>query len=1136
MAAQVVAQGSFTGADDITEITFADYTPVATGNVLVMVVDGRGTNNRAADWEIAPYNPANGQEEGTLSFGQGYDLAISADRNVKVFIGISWDDINFARLITSTPPDVGTSTYASVYEVASGLGSVYPIPFTNQISNAAPAIQSLTLEPWLGGLMPSYDKQGIYLAVAVEGLDDPVGSITFQSETPDNTIIGGTHILAVGERALNTNEDVSYEITSANGGGGLLVAQMVVPQSAYTEVASENFASSIGTIPAPQKGNLMVLGVRGTSLSLPNAPAGWTSEGFQTAGSGNHWVGVFWKEAEAGEDTSLSIPGATDMAYREIGGYLRAPRRRQIVKSTGPDIVGLDPIVTANNDAFIMSVGSPSDTADVWAALPSLELSTVPAGIITGGLGVDFWPFNTYPIFAGALGADDAQQSVTTDLAFIALTFDDDPNVPLDTDAPVAGDNSYTASFDTALVVDAPGVLANDTGNTLTVSAWGTPSHGTVVGNSDGSFIYTPEVGFSGADSFTYTVSNGDGQTDTGTVVVTVQNANQTSQTYLFPDEGQRLLYTPGVRRGSALTSARGTEVYVYEQAEGGSLADITDEDGDPIAGSLLVVDDDSLIPPFYGPLGVTTLWVEVAGSGVRQEVRASSADRLDKGDGGNGGAVDARPHEMLPLTVSRHTPFTAWTQNGRSLTAAPQPSLGATVMFSDASLPIELGATPGSNGWLQAPKQGDPLRLSLVAIHIGPDPDVAAEAHITLTWQPFDIQTQQPVGPEIQTNEIIPLIGMTEYTALLVQGVTFEDMPVGGVELTIPEYPPGTNLMLAGASMHTQEAGTGDPITGLCLSLTFSMYQGTESLIPRLATDINLVSGMVFPHFPSLTIDPGAFYGGTKSMEVNGYSIVFRDHGFDPDQEVSLTSDHEAVPGSLTLLVNGEIRGSNAPSTPESFARLVDLPDSLTAGYRIDQTDLGNRTISVRKSRVIPAATGGLWDDAGSTPISFTPGDPEGVARVTEGNWPTGQLVAPRVAHIASASDAAHQGWWEVFAVQADPIAINGTYLGVDDFADPKPNVGDIYFQRVVELNGRWVDDSMFGGTPILAGKPWHLRITSQDGMGANSSPLLVDGVDVEMDGLNSAHWNGDPTTAQEAINRMAALLYTLNSNTPIP
>ena len=68
-------------------------------------------------------------------------------------------------------------------------------------------------------------------------------------------------------------------------------------------------------------------------------------------------------------------------------------------------------------------------------------------------------------------------------------------------------------------------VLANDTdvdGDALTVTGSTDGAHGTVACTGAGVCTYTPATGYSGPNSFTYTVSDGHGGTATGTVTVTV--------------------------------------------------------------------------------------------------------------------------------------------------------------------------------------------------------------------------------------------------------------------------------------------------------------------------------------------------------------------------------------------------------------------------------------------------------------------------------------------------------------------------------------------------------------------------------------------------------------------------------------
>jgi len=72
----------------------------------------------------------------------------------------------------------------------------------------------------------------------------------------------------------------------------------------------------------------------------------------------------------------------------------------------------------------------------------------------------------------------------------------------------VATSDFYYAREGTALVVSAPGVLANDSGLGLTATLVNRPAHGTLSLNGNGSFTYTPTNNFTGMDGFTYRASN----------------------------------------------------------------------------------------------------------------------------------------------------------------------------------------------------------------------------------------------------------------------------------------------------------------------------------------------------------------------------------------------------------------------------------------------------------------------------------------------------------------------------------------------------------------------------------------------------------------------------------------------------
>ena len=95
-----------------------------------------------------------------------------------------------------------------------------------------------------------------------------------------------------------------------------------------------------------------------------------------------------------------------------------------------------------------------------------------------------------------------------------------DVTVTPEPDAPNAVNDSATAGVGTPVVIP---VLANDNdpdGDTLQVIAVTQGTDGAVTINPDNTVSYTSGVGFTGTDSFTYTIDDGNGGTDTATVSI----------------------------------------------------------------------------------------------------------------------------------------------------------------------------------------------------------------------------------------------------------------------------------------------------------------------------------------------------------------------------------------------------------------------------------------------------------------------------------------------------------------------------------------------------------------------------------------------------------------------------------------
>ncbi|MEO0947788.1 MAG: cadherin-like domain-containing protein [Cyanobacteria bacterium J06641_5] len=92
--------------------------------------------------------------------------------------------------------------------------------------------------------------------------------------------------------------------------------------------------------------------------------------------------------------------------------------------------------------------------------------------------------------------------------------------------APIALGDSFVLDEDASLTI-AP--LENDSdadGDTLTISSFTQPSSGTLTDNGDGTLTFTPLANFAGTDSFTYTITDGNGAFATATANLTIQAVN----------------------------------------------------------------------------------------------------------------------------------------------------------------------------------------------------------------------------------------------------------------------------------------------------------------------------------------------------------------------------------------------------------------------------------------------------------------------------------------------------------------------------------------------------------------------------------------------------------------------------------
>ncbi len=171
--------------------------------------------------------------------------------------------------------------------------------------------------------------------------------------------------------------------------------------------------------------------------------------------------------------------------------------------------------------AIPVLIGDTDIDGDALAIISVSAASRGTVAITGGGAGLTYQPDPdengadafTYRVSDGVGGSDVAAVSITI--------------APVN-DAPVADDETLTVAEGAALTTVL--VLVGDTdveGDPLTIIAKTNGTKGAVTIAAGGTSVtYKPYAGFSGPNSFTYTISDGHGGTDIGTVTVTITGVN----------------------------------------------------------------------------------------------------------------------------------------------------------------------------------------------------------------------------------------------------------------------------------------------------------------------------------------------------------------------------------------------------------------------------------------------------------------------------------------------------------------------------------------------------------------------------------------------------------------------------------
>lgn len=151
----------------------------------------------------------------------------------------------------------------------------------------------------------------------------------------------------------------------------------------------------------------------------------------------------------------------------------------------------------------------------------SVIITTQP---LYGSASVDVLGFVTYTPDSDYFGLDQFSYTVKDSAGVASNVAIVDVTVTAVNDAPVANTDSVSTTENTAVIID---VLNNDAdldGDTLSVSAVTQGAYGVVTINSGANVTYAPTTNFNGSDSFSYTITDGNGGITTANVTINVMS------------------------------------------------------------------------------------------------------------------------------------------------------------------------------------------------------------------------------------------------------------------------------------------------------------------------------------------------------------------------------------------------------------------------------------------------------------------------------------------------------------------------------------------------------------------------------------------------------------------------------------
>jgi uncharacterized repeat protein (TIGR01451 family) len=364
---------------------------------------------------------------------------------------------------------------------------------------------------------PRSTPEDTAILVAVTGNDTDIegNALSVVAHTPaaaGTVTCGATTCTYTPGPDFNGSDSFTYTIS--DGAGGTATATVSITVTAVNDAPVAN----ADTATVAEDGSVLIT-VRGNDTDVDGDPLSIASATQPAHGT------VICSPVSCTYTPAADYNGPDSFTYTisdGAGGTATATVTVTVTAVNDAPVAAGDAVTTAEDTPTTFPVTG-NDTDTEGDVLTVVSWSTPAHGVVTCSAGSC-----TYTPDANYHGPDAFAYTVSdgnggTATATVTIT------VTAVNDAPVAPDDSASTLEDNPVLVD---VLANDTdvdsavdGDVLTITAWSDGMHGTVACDATGC-TYTPGADYNGPDSFTYTISDGNGGVATATVTLTVVGDN----------------------------------------------------------------------------------------------------------------------------------------------------------------------------------------------------------------------------------------------------------------------------------------------------------------------------------------------------------------------------------------------------------------------------------------------------------------------------------------------------------------------------------------------------------------------------------------------------------------------------------